>query len=40
MAAKQGGGYIYHSDHSVPHDVPFENYIFAIEMVKKYGSYD
>ena len=39
-AAKQGGGYIYHSDHSVPDDVSFENYTFAIEMVKKYGSYD
>ncbi|OGG53586.1 MAG: hypothetical protein A3F84_02705 [Candidatus Handelsmanbacteria bacterium RIFCSPLOWO2_12_FULL_64_10] len=39
-AAKQGGGYIYHSDHSVPHDVSWENYVFAIEMVKKYGSYE
>ena len=36
--AKQGGGYIYHSDHSVPDDVPFENYVFAIEMLKRYGS--
>ena len=38
--AKKGGGYIYHSDHSVPDDVPFENYVFALEMVEKYGSYD
>jgi len=39
-AAKEGGGYIYHSDHSVPHTVSFENYTFAIEMVKRYGSYE
>ena len=38
-AAKQGGGYVYHSDHSVPSDVSFENYCFAVEMVKKYGAY-
>ena len=38
-AAKQGGGYIYHSDHSVPSNVSFENYCFAVEMVKKYGNY-
>lgn len=38
--AKQGGGYIYHSDHSVPHSVPFENYRLALELVKRYGSYE
>ena len=38
--AKEGGGYIYHSDHSVPHSVSFENYLFAMEMVKRYGAYD
>ena len=38
-AAKQGGGYIYHSDHSIPSNVSFENYCFAVEMVKKYGEY-
>jgi uroporphyrinogen decarboxylase len=38
--AKEGGGYIYHSDHSVPNDVSFENYRFAVEMLKKYGRYD
>ena len=37
--AKQGGGYIYHSDHSVPPNVSFENYCFAVEMWKKYGNY-
>ena len=38
-AGMVGGGYIYHSDHSVPSDVSFENYAFAMEMVRKYGSY-
>jgi uroporphyrinogen decarboxylase len=37
--AKVGGGYIYHSDHSVPNDVSFENYVFAVEMVKHYSAY-
>lgn len=36
-AAKQGGGYIYHSDHSVPPTVSLENYEFALECVLKYG---
>ena len=35
--AKEGGGYLYHSDHSVPNDVSLENYRFALEMLKKYG---
>ncbi len=38
-AAKEGGGYIYHSDHSVPNDVSLEAYAYAIEMVKRYGAY-
>jgi len=37
--AKEGGGYIYHSDHSVPDDVPLENYAYTIELVKEYGGY-
>ena len=39
-AAKENGGYIYHSDHSVPNDVSLENYAFAIELIKRYGAYD
>jgi uroporphyrinogen decarboxylase len=39
-AAKEGGGYIYHSDHSVPSDVSFSNYRRAIEWVYQYGRYD
>jgi len=37
--AKKGGGYIYHSDHSVPKDVSFQQYCNVIELVKKYGVY-
>ena len=37
--AKKGGGYIYHSDHSVPKNVSFEAYQFVIDCVKKYGKY-
>jgi len=38
--AKQGGGYVYHSDHSVPSDVSFERYRQILEWVRKYGAYD
>ena len=38
-AAKKGGGYIYHSDHSVPSDVSLEQYTHVMEMVLKYGRY-
>jgi len=38
--AKEGGGYIYHSDHSVPKNVSFQQYKRVIEFVKKYGQYD
>ncbi len=37
--AKKGGGYIYHSDHSVPHSVSFENFTRALELAKQYGEY-
>jgi uroporphyrinogen decarboxylase len=38
--AKRGGGYIYHSDHSVPDDISFPQYCRVIDLVKKYGSYE
>jgi len=38
--AKQGGGYVYYSDHSVPDDVSFANYQRVIELVHRYGRYD
>ncbi len=37
--AKTGGGYLFHSDHSVPNDVSLENYRFALKMLEKYGRY-
>ncbi|MGQ9479738.1 MAG: uroporphyrinogen decarboxylase family protein [Thermoproteota archaeon] len=37
--AKQGGGYIYHSDHSIPKNISFANYKRVIELVKEYGTY-
>jgi uroporphyrinogen decarboxylase len=38
-AAKVGGGYIYHSDHSVPNSVSLDSYRFALALVKQYGAY-
>lgn len=35
----EGGGYIFHSDHSVPPTVSFDNYRYAIELLDKYGKY-
>jgi len=32
------GGYFPGIDHSVPHDVPFENYKYYLELVKKLGT--
>jgi uroporphyrinogen decarboxylase len=37
--AKVGGGYIYHSDHSVPPTVSFEQYRRVLELVRRYGGY-
>lgn len=37
--AKRGGGYIYHSDHSVPDNVSFAQYKRVIELVHTYGKY-
>lgn len=37
--AKKGGGYIYHSDHSIPNNVSFKQYKRVMELVKKYGKY-
>ena len=37
--AKRGGGYIYHSDHSVPRNVSFEQYLRVLDLVKRYGAY-
>jgi len=36
---KGRGGYIYHSDHSIPKDVSFQQYCRVMELVSRYGSY-
>lgn len=38
-AVKRGGGYIYHSDHSVPNNVSFDQYRRVLELVREYGNY-
>ena len=37
--AKEGGGYIYHCDHSIPPTVSFERYTRVVELVRQYGLY-
>jgi uroporphyrinogen decarboxylase len=37
--ARRGGGYIYHSDHSVPNNVSFPQYQRVMELVRRYGVY-
>jgi len=37
-AAKPGGGYLYHSDHSIPTDVSFRKYTFVMDCVRRYGA--
>jgi uroporphyrinogen decarboxylase len=37
--AKQGGGYIYHSDHSVPDNVSFAQYQRVMALVAEHGAY-
>ena len=39
-AAKVGGGYIWHSDHSVPPTVSLESYSLAVEVGRRHGEYD
>ena len=37
--AKQGGGYIYHSDHSIPDNVSLSQYQRVRALVERYGKY-
>jgi len=34
IPASKNGGYIYHSDHSIPPEVSLENYMYAIDLIK------
>ena len=38
-AAMPGGGYIYHSDHSIPPTIAFDDYAYAIELIREIGTY-
>jgi uroporphyrinogen decarboxylase len=39
LAAKPGGGYIYHSDHSVPPTISFDSYRYAVDLARELGQY-
>lgn len=39
-SAKQGGGYVYHSDHSVPPEVSWQRYCLIVKWVQQYGLYE
>jgi uroporphyrinogen decarboxylase len=36
---KRGGGYLYHSDHSIPNNVSFAQYQHLLELVHRHGHY-
>lgn len=40
QVAMVDGGYIYHSDHSVPDNVSLQQYRRVLELVEKYGTYE
>ena len=37
--AMEGGGYIYHSDHSIPPEVSFDTYLHAMRVLDEIGAY-
>ena len=39
MNAAKGGGYIPSADHSVPSNVPIDNYDYFIDIIREYGKY-
>ena len=38
-AAMAGGGYLYHSDHSIPPEVSLETYLHAMKVLDEIGTY-
>jgi len=36
-AAKEGGAYVFHSDHSIPPTVSLANYRYALQLAEEYG---
>ncbi|MBS3762403.1 MAG: hypothetical protein KGZ25_03760 [Planctomycetes bacterium] len=39
VPAKKGGDYIYHTNHSIPDNVSFQQFEHVLELVKEYGAY-
>ena len=39
LNAAKGGGYIPSADHSVPYNVPVENYEYFLSLIREYGKY-
>ena len=37
VPGKKGGGYIYHSDHSIPPEISLENYMYLIKVLDEIG---
>jgi uroporphyrinogen decarboxylase len=37
--AKRGGGYLFHSDHSIPDNVSFAQYCRVMELAQRYGKF-
>lgn len=40
LFARRGGGYIFHSDHSVPPEVSLPRFRRIMDLARKYGTYD
>ncbi|OPZ10041.1 MAG: methylcobalamin:coenzyme M methyltransferase [candidate division BRC1 bacterium ADurb.BinA364] len=40
LCGKEGGGYVFHTDHSVPSSVRYATYRFALQKALEYGRYD
>ena len=38
--AMAGGGYIFVSDHSIPGDVSFDDYMFILQKARELGTYE
>ncbi len=39
LTAREGGGYIYHSDHSIPPEVNWETYRFLMGLIDRHGRF-
>ncbi len=39
LNAAKGGGYIFQSDHSIPTNLPPQNYDYVVKLIREYGNY-